>query len=95
MTPEERQILIQTHRMVEENSKLLCKMHRAALFGRIFHIMYWVIIIGLSVGAYYFVQPYVEQVQDVYGGLKGDVENVRGAASQIGDIGKLIQGIRQ
>ena len=95
MTPEERQILIQTHRMVEENSKLLRKMHRAALFGRIFHIMYWVIIIGLSVGAYYFVQPYVEQVQDVYGGLKGDVENVRGAASQIGDIGKLIQGIRQ
>ncbi len=71
MSPEERQLLIQTHRMVEENNALLRKMHRSALVGRIFSILYWVIIIGLSVGAFYFIQPYVNQIQGLYGGLKG------------------------
>lgn len=99
MSPEERQILIQTHRMVEENNQLIRKMRRAALWGRLWHILYWVIIIGASLGAYYFIQPYVEQVQGVYGGLKQDLTNVRGtvnevgnAASKIGDIGNLFPG---
>lgn len=95
MTPEERQLLIQTHRLAEENNEILRKMRRAALWGRIWHILYWTVIIGLSVGAYYFVQPYVEQVQSVYDGFRSDVDNVRGAASQIGDIGSLIKGINQ
>ncbi|MDO8620634.1 MAG: hypothetical protein Q7R64_04795 [bacterium] len=92
MSPEERQLLIQTHRMVEENHALLRKMHRSALFGRVFHMLYWIIIIGLSVGAYFFVQPYVEQVQSVYGGLRGDVQNVKNATSQLGTIGNFFKG---
>ncbi|OHA21195.1 MAG: hypothetical protein A2849_01600 [Candidatus Taylorbacteria bacterium RIFCSPHIGHO2_01_FULL_51_15] len=76
MTPEERQILIQTHRLAEENNALLRKMRRAALFGLIWHILYWAVIIGISIGAYYFIQPYVEQVQEVYGGFKGDLGNL-------------------
>ena len=95
MTPEERQLLIQTHRMTEENNKLLRKMHRAALWGRIFHFLYWSIIIGLSIGAYYFIQPYVDQVKGVYTGVQSDVSNVKSMANQLGDFGKLIQGMRK
>ncbi|MDO8594792.1 MAG: hypothetical protein Q7R93_04770 [bacterium] len=81
--------------MVEENNKLLRKIHRAALWGRAWSILYWTVIIGLSVSAYFFVQPYVEQIQGVYGGLKGDVGNVRGAASQIENISTMLKGIGQ
>lgn len=89
MTPEERQLLIQTHRMVEENNALLRKMRRAALFGRIWHIFYWLVIIGLSVGAYYFIEPYVEQVRQVYGGFQSDVDTVKGAAGKLGELGSF------
>ena len=92
MTPEERQLLIQTHRMVEENNKLLRKMHRSALWGHIFRFLYWAIIIGLSVGAYYFVQPYIEQLQSVYGGIKQDVGTVHSAVGQLNNIGSLFKG---
>ncbi len=92
MSPEERQLLIQTHRMVEENHTLLRKMHRSALFGQVFHILYWVAIIGLSLGAYYFIQPYVDQIQGVYGGLKGDVQNVKNATNQLGNITNFLKG---
>lgn len=91
MSPEERQILIQTHRMVEENNALLRKMRRAALFGRIFHILYWVVIIGVSVGAYYVVQPYVDQVRGIYSGVQTDVGAVKNAASQLGNLGNIFK----
>ncbi len=94
MTPEERQLLIQTHRLAEENNTLLRKMRRAALWGRVWHIMYWTVIIGLSIGAYYFVQPYVEQVQGVYGGFQSDVSSIRGAAGKFSDFSKLLQGVK-
>lgn len=69
MTPEERQLLIQTSRLVEENNQLLRKMRRAALWGRVSSIAYWIIIIGLSVGAYVYIQPYISQLQKAYSGL--------------------------
>ncbi len=83
MSPEERQLLIQTHRLTEENNHLLRKMHRAALWGRVFHFFYWVLIIGTSVGAYYFIQPYIDQLTQVYGGIKGDVSSVQGVVNQL------------
>lgn len=91
MTPEERQILIQTHRMVEENNKLLRKMHRAAIWGRIFHFLYWAVIIGLSVGAYYFVQPYVDGAKESFEGIQANVNNIKGAASQVNDISNVLK----
>ena len=93
MTPEERQILIQTHRMVEENNHLLRKMHRSALWGRFFHFLYWAVIIGLSVGAYYFIQPYVDQLRGVYSGVQTDVNAVKGAASQLGNFSSILKQI--
>ena len=92
MTPEERQLLIQTSRLVEENNKILRKMHRAALWGRIFHFLYWVAIIGLSVGAYYFIQPYVDQLQQTYGSIKQDVSNVRNTVNQVSSFRNLFKG---
>ncbi len=92
MTPEERQLLIQTSRLVEENNHLLRKMHRAALWGRIGRLFYWLVILGLSFGAYYFIQPYVDQMTELYGGVKTDVGTIRGAANKLGEVGKLLDG---
>ena len=91
MSPEERQILIQTHRMVEENNALLRKMRRAALLGQVFHVLYWVVIIGLSVGAYYVVQPYVDQIRGIYSGVQTDVGAVKNVAKELGNLGGIFK----
>lgn len=91
MTPEERQLLIQTSRLVEENNKILRKMHRAALWGRIWYIFYWTVIIGLSVGAYFYVQPYVDTVKNGIVGIQSDLNNVKGVTSQIGNFSNLFK----
>ena len=89
MSPEERQLLIQTHRLAEESNALLRKMHRAAIWSTIFRVLYWAVIIGLSVGAYYLVQPYVDQLQKVYSGFEADVSAAKDIGSQFGDFSKF------
>lgn len=61
----------------EENNKILRGIQRANRWAIAFRIFYWLIIIGLSVGAFYFIQPYIDQLMEVYGGLRGGVDQVQ------------------
>jgi hypothetical protein len=45
-------------------------------WGRIWRIAYWTLIIGSAVGAYYFIQPYIEQMIGVYGDTKSQLDSV-------------------
>ncbi len=75
MQPEEREILDRTLALSEENNKILRKMQRSLRWGRFFNALYWVFIIGTAVGAYYYVQPYLDPLWAILGGFKGKVPN--------------------
>lgn len=45
-----------------ENNAILKKIRRVQKNSQIFRIVYWFIIIGISVGAFYFIQPYLESL---------------------------------
>ena len=64
MTPEERQMLAQTLQVVEENNKMLHRMRRIQKLASFMSFLRWVVIIGVSIGAFYFLQPYVERMQN-------------------------------
>ena len=68
MDPVDRQIA-EVRKLTEENNEMLHKMKRTMRITAIFRTIYWVIVIGLAVGAYYVVQPYVEQAQSVYSNI--------------------------
>jgi hypothetical protein len=76
MSPEEREMLEKSVALAEENNKMLHSLMRSMRWGRIARIVYWTLIIGSAVGAYYFVQPYIDQIIGVYGGTKNSLENV-------------------
>ena len=76
MTPEERSLLERTHNLAEENNTLLRSMRRMARISGAFRAIYWIVIIGASVGAYYFVQPYLTQLLDVYGQVEGGIGSI-------------------
>ena len=85
MTPEEKSLLERTYKLAEENNEILRKMRRISRYGTIFKVVYWVVILGLSFGAYYFIQPYVESVSGLYGQVQGNVnsvENIKNAFSE-------------
>ncbi|HEY9583846.1 MAG TPA: hypothetical protein VJI66_02705 [Candidatus Paceibacterota bacterium] len=67
MTPEERSLLQRIASTVEENNQILIGMRRRARYATVFRVLYWVVIIGLSVGAFYFIQPYIEFMTSALG----------------------------
>ena len=63
MDPESKQLLQNTFNLAEENNKMLRKMRRAQKMASFMRIIYWLIIIGIGIGAFYFLQPYINQIQ--------------------------------
>ena len=59
MNPEEHQILERLLHLEEQNHRILRSLHRSMVWGTIFQIIYWLFILGVAVGAYYFVRPYL------------------------------------
>jgi len=72
--PESKKLLEETFALAQENNRMLQSMRRSMRLSRIMSFLYWAFIIGSAVGAYYFIQPYLEQLMGVYSGA-GDMLN--------------------
>ena len=71
--------------LAEENNRILRGMRRSARWGRFFSIAWWLIVIAVS-GAtyYYYVQPYVETIQQAYGNTQNFQQQLGQFFSQFG-----------
>lgn len=76
MTPEEKELLRETAELTKENHKILKSMQRNARIASFFRAIYWIFIIGSAVGAYYFIQPYIEALGSSYSSLKDNLSNI-------------------
>ena len=52
-------------------------MRRSMRMARIMSFVYWAFIIGSAVGAYYFVQPYIDQLLSVYTGATETINSIK------------------
>ena len=60
MDEETKNILEETRRLAEENNNILRYLRRTERIALFIKIARWIIILGIAVGAFYFLQPYVE-----------------------------------
>jgi hypothetical protein len=75
MQPEEKEMLKKTLELTQENNRMLQYIRRSIVRGRIFKIIYWVVIIGAGIGAYYYIEPYIDTAISAYGNVKGDLKS--------------------
>ena len=59
MDSDDKRMLEKVMQMTEQNNRILRKMRREVLWGRFFHFIYWVLIIGIAVVSYYYIKPYL------------------------------------
>lgn len=83
-----------TKKLVEENNELLHKMQNAQTRGKIYRIIRWIIILALAIAAFYFVQPYIEQVQNTYDSLNEMRESAEQGGFSEEDISRLFDTVR-
>ncbi len=68
MNPEEKKLLEDTFALTQENNKMLHSMRRSMRVQRIMSLVYWVFIIGSAIGAFYLIQPYIDELMGAYSG---------------------------
>lgn len=77
MADEELKVLLRENIEVSKESlKILKKINRGRIFGNIFTTLKWMLIIGISFGAYYYIEPFLSKYLDLMKGLTSGVENV-------------------
>jgi hypothetical protein len=66
MDEETKKLLEETFALAKENNGILHSLRRSMRMARFMSLLYWVFIIGSALGAYYFLQPYVDQLKSIY-----------------------------
>lgn len=77
MTPEERSLLENIAAMTAENNEILRGMRRNERIRVSMRVVYWIVIIGLSVGAYYVVEPYIKKAFGLYDEATSQLQNIQ------------------
>lgn len=78
MSPEERKLLEEVAALSRDNHRLLQQIHRALRWRRIALWIKWGAIILISFGAYYYIQPWLDQLIQIYGSsLLPGLENLK------------------
>ncbi len=77
METGDRELIEKVLRVSQENNVMLRRMQSRARWGTLFRAFYWILIIGLSLGAFYFVQPYIEAIGGNAEQFKTSVDTLR------------------
>ena len=91
MSPEERSLLERTYKLAVENNEALKAIRRTTRFGTVMRVTYWVILIGLSVGAFYFLQPYVDFIRGFGGDQNGSSQNSTSSQDYLDTLNDLLR----
>jgi len=83
MNPNEKDLLEKTYELSQENNKILRGIRSSNRWSTFFHIFYWVIIIGVSIGAFYYIQPYMDKAVGIYKSVQGDLNSVKSVVNSI------------
>ena len=73
--------------LTKENNKMLKKIRGVQKKSYFFALLRWLIVLGLAFGAYYYIQPYLNKVLQVYNSIPNfgnfDIKNLEGIINSI------------
>jgi len=83
---EIKKLLKRNLEISEESSKIIKKIHGVQKTGRILKISKWVLVIALALGAYYYIQPFMETFWETVGQIKEDFSSLKETGESMGNI---------
>ena len=69
-----------------DTNKIVHGMRRSQRWHSFMSLLWWVIIIGASVGSFYFIQPYLQKALDAYTGMQQSAKTTEGWQQQAQDF---------
>ncbi len=71
MDPESKQLLQNTLVLTEENNKMLHKIRGVQKRETIWRTLKILVIIGIAFGSFYFIEPYLNKIMNLYNSVIG------------------------
>ena len=91
MDHESSQMLRRLTELAEENNKILHHMQNKARWGTFFSTIKWILFVAITLGAYVFVQPYIDQTLKFYQSIQGTQVQNQGVLNYLKNLGGPIQ----
>ncbi len=79
---------------LEENNRILVRMRRVQRNSQLFRLFYWLVIVGLTLGAFYYIEPYLKQLTQIYSGIQDTQQNIQKAIPDIGNVQNLLDQLK-
>ncbi len=86
MDPESKQLLQNTLALTEENNKMLHKIRSVQKRDAIWQTLKYILIIGIALGAFYFLDPYLNKIIDLYNSVAGAQQKLNTTGSPLQDL---------
>ena len=72
----DRELLEEVYETQIEQGKKIASLYKRARFQNAFNILKWVVYIGLAVGLYSFLQPFVNNIGETYSSLQESAQTI-------------------
>jgi len=89
MDQEIKKMLQESLELAKENNTLLLKLRNAQRWQQITRAVYLLIIIGVTLGAFVYLQPFINQVKGIFTGKSNTAQNLKLGIPDLGSIEKL------
>ena len=89
MDPESKKLLENTFELTKDNNKLLRKIRGVQKWQAFYSIAKIVVIVGIALGAVYYLEPYVDKLIGLYNQISGVKQSLD--SSSVGNILKNIK----
>jgi hypothetical protein len=79
--PESKKLLEDTYSLALENNKMLHKVRNVQKWATFWSWLKVFLIIGITFGSFYFLEPYLNKVVDLYNSVSGTQQKLNGSSS--------------
>jgi len=86
MDSESRNLLEKTLSLTEENNKMLHKIRGVQKREITWRTLKIIIIVGITFGAFYFLEPYVNKIVNLYNSISGTEQKLNNSSNSIQDL---------
>ncbi len=66
MDPESKKMLEEALELSRDNNEMIKRMRRSQKNSQLLRGLYWVLILAISFGGYFFVGPYLSKITSIY-----------------------------
>ena len=80
MSPEPEKLLEETYQLAKENNKMLRRVRGVQKRQALWSVLKIVVVIGLALGAFYYLEPYLNKILGLYNSISGIEQKINSSS---------------